>query len=109
MSVIIPRGTKIPVQKESNYITSCDNQEEIYVGIFEGEKKYVNDNHLLGEFCLTNLPKRPEGEVSVTVNYSIDTNGILIEFVIPLDFSTAVTIRIPFSSILKVTSSFTSP
>ena len=77
MSIIIPRGTKIPVQKEHNYLTSCDNQEEIYVGIFEGEKKYVNDNHLLGEFCLSNLPKRPEGEVSVTVTYSIDTNGIL--------------------------------
>ena len=77
MSVIIPRGTKIPIKKEEVYSTVYDYQEKVRIAIFEGENKYVKDNHLLGEFLLCGLPKKLKGEVNVSVIFDIDINGIL--------------------------------
>ena len=77
MSVVIPKGTKIPVSKTGNYKTAHDNQEVIDIGVYEGENPYVNDNHLLGNFKLVGLPKKPAGEVKDDVTFYIDENGIL--------------------------------
>ena len=78
MSVIIPKGAKIPVKKTNNYHTTINNQTCIPVGIYEGENKYVKDNHLLGSFKLINLPKKPAGKVKCDITFSIDENGILL-------------------------------
>ena len=77
MSVVIPKGTKIPVKKTKGYETSHDYQDEIDIGIYEGENIYVKDNHLLGKFNLVDLPKKLKGEVKDDVTFSIDENGIL--------------------------------
>ena len=77
MSIVIPRGTKIPVQKTNRYQTSHDYQEIISIGVYEGDNKYVKDNHFLGEFKLVDLPKKKEGEVKDDVTFDIDSNGIL--------------------------------
>ena len=78
MSVIIPKGTRIPTEKTQNYVTTRDNQTIIPVGIYEGEEKYVKDNHLLGNFNLIDLPKKPAGKVNCNITFSIDENGILL-------------------------------
>ena len=79
MSVILPRGTKIPItKKESNYETSYDYQNSISINVYEGEKKYVKDNHLLGSFKLVDIPIKPKGEVNIDVTFNVDENGILI-------------------------------
>ena len=78
MSVLISRGTKIPVIKSNIYITTHDDQEECKIVVYEGENIFVRKNHLIGEFTLSNLPKKPKGEVKVNVTFEIDTNGILI-------------------------------
>ena len=78
MSVIIPKGTRIPTEKTQNYATTRDNQTIIPVGIYEGEEKYVKDNHLLGNFNLIDLPKKPAGKVNCNITFSIDENGILL-------------------------------
>ena len=78
MSVIVPRGTKIPVKITKAYETAYDYQEVISIGVYEGEKKYVKDNHLLGEFQLVDIPIKPKGEVKDDVTFQIDENGILI-------------------------------
>ena len=78
MSVIIPKGTRIPTEKTQNYATTRDNQTIIPVGIYEGEEKYVKDNHLLGNFNLFDLPKKPAGKVNCNITFSIDENGILL-------------------------------
>ena len=78
MSVVVPRGTKIPVKITKGYHTVYDYQEAISIGVYEGEKKYVKDNHLLGEFELFDIPIKPKGEVEDDVTFHIDENGILI-------------------------------
>ena len=77
MSVIIPKGTRIPVENSQIYTNAVDNQEIININVFEGENKYVKDNNLLGMFKLVDLPNKPKGELKVNVNFKIDENGIL--------------------------------
>ena len=77
MSVIIKRGSKIPISNSKMYETSQDNQTFINVKIFEGEKKYTKYNHILGNLEMTGIPPKKKGEVKVEVTYFIDVNGIL--------------------------------
>ena len=77
MSVIIKRGSKIPHNKSEIYETSSDFQEEAKIRIYEGEKKYVKYNHVLGEITISNLTPKPKGKVKILVKFFIDTNGIL--------------------------------
>ena len=78
MSVIIPKGSRIPTKKTNNYVTTVNNQTVLTVDIYEGEEKYVKDNHLLGSFKLIDLPKKPAGKVNCDITFSIDENGILL-------------------------------
>ena len=76
MSFIIPKGTRIPITKEKNYLNLVDNQKEMEIDIYEGERKYIKDNHLIGKFDIE-LPPGPKGEVKIKVSINIDINGIL--------------------------------
>ena len=77
MSVIIKKGSSIPLTNLEKYETSSDYQTCVHIKIFEGEKKYTKYNHLLGELLLNNIPKKKKGEVKIDVKFYIDVNGIL--------------------------------
>ena len=77
MSVIIKRGVKIPYSNSETYTTTKDYQNKALIAIYEGEKKYVKENHKLGEVMMLNLTEKPKGEVKIDVNFHIDVNGIL--------------------------------
>ena len=77
MSVIIPRHSKIPITKTENYLTTSDFQEAMGIDVYEGENKYVKDNHLIGSFELVDIPQKKKGEVKCEVTLNIDVNGIL--------------------------------
>ncbi|MEN8904740.1 MAG: Hsp70 family protein [Clostridiales bacterium] len=75
-SPIIKRNTIIPCSETESYDTTKDNQEEIYVPIYQGESKFVKDNFLLGEIVI-NVPPKPNGEVTIDVKFTYNYNGIL--------------------------------
>ena len=75
MNFIIPRGTRIPITLYKNYETIKDNQTSMIIDIYEGERKYLKDNHLLGSFDIE-IPPYPKGEVKIKVSINIDINGI---------------------------------
>ena len=77
MSVIIPKGSKIPIEKKKSYTTTYDSQTWVKIEVYEGEKKYVKDNHLLGKFKLVNLPPKKVREVTFDEIFSLDSDGIL--------------------------------
>ena len=77
MSVIIKRGTHIPVAKEQKYFNAVDNQKVMSLNIYEGEKKYVKYNHLIKETKISGLTPRKMGDTVVFVTFDIDVNGIL--------------------------------
>ena len=77
MSVIIKRGTTIPTESSSVYHTLEDNQKMMNIDIYEGERPQTKNNHLLGEFQMTNLPPMPRGQVNIKVTLKVDADGLL--------------------------------
>ena len=74
MSVIIKRSTPFPCEGEEEYVTVEDNQTIIGIRIYEGESNDINDNWLLGNFVIENLPKKPAKEAKIKVKFDIDYN-----------------------------------
>ena len=77
MSVIIPRNTTIPTSRTERYDTSCDNQTEARIEVYQGESPSVRDNHFLGEFIIRGIPKGKKGKETIDVTFSYDLNALL--------------------------------
>jgi heat shock 70kDa protein 1/2/6/8 len=75
--VIIPRNTTIPYKATKEYSTVEDNQEDVDVYVYEGERPLTKHNHKLGEFTLEGITRAKQGEPTITVTFSIDANGLL--------------------------------
>lgn len=77
MNVIIPRNTTIPVSKKQLYTTDKDNQDEVEIEIYEGERKLVKDNYLIGKFIFSGLEKAPKGVAEIAITFSVNSCGII--------------------------------
>jgi len=77
MSTIIPRNTKIPCTKSSQYTTMEDYGEALDLSIYEGERPATKDNHLLGQFRISGIERAKRGEPEVLVTFALDANGIM--------------------------------
>jgi len=77
MTTIIPRNSTVPCEKSSMFSTIEDNQSTVLIQVFEGERKFTRDNHKLGTFELTGIPKAMRGVPKIEVSFKLDTNGIL--------------------------------
>jgi L1 cell adhesion molecule like protein len=77
MTNIIDRNTTIPAGKSQVFSTYADNQPGVQIKIYEGERKFVKDNNLLGTFELTGIPPARRGVPQIEVRFDLDANGIL--------------------------------
>ncbi|KAF5141612.1 heat shock protein [Vairimorpha ceranae] len=73
---IIHRNSTIPFKETHNFSTSEDNQSEVDIRIYQGERKMVKDNKYLGAIKLKNIPKAPAGIPKIDVTFEADANGI---------------------------------
>jgi molecular chaperone DnaK len=76
-ATLIPRNTTAPVQKSHVFTTTRDKQTAVKIRVLQGESEKAADNHLLGEFVLSNIPPAPKGEPEIEVSFDIDANGIV--------------------------------
>jgi heat shock 70kDa protein 1/2/6/8 len=77
MEPMIKRNSPIPAEAKQTYTTYTDNQPNVTIKIFEGERTMTKHNNLLGKFELTDLPLMPKGKPRVEVVFTVDANGIM--------------------------------
>ena len=78
MSVLINKNSEVPARSsKKRYRTAKDNQTHFSINVFSGENKYVDDNKFIGEVRI-DIPPKKKGEVSFTIDFEVNTNGILV-------------------------------
>jgi molecular chaperone DnaK len=74
---LIPKNTAIPSKKSEVFSTAVDNQSQVGIKVYQGEREMALDNKLLGSFDLIGIPPAPRGRPQIEVTFDIDANGIV--------------------------------
>jgi len=74
---IVERNTPVPTNKKQVFSTAADNQTQVSIRVFQGEREMANDNKFLGQFELIGIPPSPRGVPQIEVTFDIDANGIM--------------------------------
>merc|ERR1711992_327653 len=74
---LINRNTAIPTKKSEVFSTAVDNQSQVGIKVYQGEREMAADNKYLGSFDLVGIPPAPRGRPQIEVTFDIDANGIV--------------------------------
>ena len=65
MSKIIQRGYIIPTRKSLVFTTNQDNQTQVNISLYQGERPMVKDNYYLGKIQIKDIPTAPRGTAQI--------------------------------------------
>ncbi|HAG53278.1 MAG TPA: molecular chaperone DnaK [Alphaproteobacteria bacterium] len=74
---LIDRNTTIPTTKSQVFSTAENNQTAVTIRVTQGERPMAQDNKLLGQFDLSDIPPAPRGVPQIEVTFDIDANGLV--------------------------------
>ena len=74
---VIHRNTTIPTRASKDFTTATDGQTEVEIRVFQGERERAEENALLDEFTLRDIPPAEAGVPRIEVTFAIDTDGIV--------------------------------
>lgn len=73
---IIKRNSTLPTKQTEMFTTSEDNQTEVEIKIYQGERPLVKHNKYLGEIKLKGISPMKKGQPLIEVTFEGDSNGI---------------------------------
>jgi molecular chaperone DnaK len=74
---LIRRNARVPAEVKKLFTTSRDQQDMVRIVVCQGESRRLDSNTVIGDLVLQNLPRRPRGETSIEVTFSLDASGVL--------------------------------
>ena len=74
---LIERNTTIPARHSQIFTTAANFQTSVDIKVYQGERQFVKDNTLLGNFKLSGIKRAMAGVPQIEVTFDIDVNGIL--------------------------------
>jgi molecular chaperone DnaK len=74
---LIRRNARVPAETRKLFTTSRDQQDLVRIVVCQGESRRIDNNTVIGDLVLQNLPPRPRGETSIEVTFSLDADGVL--------------------------------
>ena len=74
---LIRRNARVPTEIKKLFTTSRDRQDVVRIVVCQGESRRLDNNTVIGDLVLQNLPPRPRGETSIEVTFMLDASGIL--------------------------------
>ncbi|MBI4815699.1 MAG: Hsp70 family protein [Deltaproteobacteria bacterium] len=74
---IFARNEAVPNLKTITFTTSIDDQQDLEMRIYQGDKKKAKENTMLGEFTFAGLRLGSAGSVRVQVIFNLTQDGIL--------------------------------
>ncbi len=74
---LVEKNTTIPTHKSQIFSTAEDNQPNVDVQVFQGERAMARDNKMLGNFILDGIAAGRRGQAKIEVSFDIDANGIV--------------------------------
>ncbi|XP_054829639.1 heat shock 70 kDa protein 1B-like [Eublepharis macularius] len=77
MDVVVKRNSPIPTKETRNFSTTEDNQNSLFLQIYEGERTLTKHNRLLGTVTLSGLCPAPRCVPVIVVTFAVDHNNIL--------------------------------
>lgn len=91
---IIPKATELPAVGKKCYTTVVDNQNTINVELYQGNTKIPEEAAYLGNITITGIDPKPAGEPNISVDVSVDVNGVLRCKTVVDSFSRDITLEL---------------
>jgi hypothetical protein len=74
---LIRRNSRLPAEMVKMFTTSRDKQDVVRIVVCQGESRRLDNNVVIGDLKLENIPPRARGETSIEVTFQLDASGIL--------------------------------
>lgn len=78
VDVCLQKNTSIPFSVTRSFVTIEDEQENVSLNVFQGISSNPAECAYLGTARISNIPKKPKGEVVVYVTFTISMQGRLV-------------------------------
>ena len=77
MITFIKKNTTVSAEKTETFSTYDDNQSEVLIQVFEGERSMTRDNKILGKLKLCGISPMLRGQPRIDICFDIGVHGIL--------------------------------
>ncbi|RLN79093.1 hypothetical protein BBJ28_00022232 [Nothophytophthora sp. Chile5] len=77
VSELIHRDTVLPATMTELFTTSEDNQEAVFLQVYEGQRLMAKDNTLVAQLSVAGITPLPKGDAEIEVTFTVSTKGVL--------------------------------